>query len=94
MAGIEYDPLKDVINQRKHGLPLELAELLFYGPFIEEVDDRHDYGETRFVATGPIAAAGDRVFVVVYMWRDNIRRIINFRKANDREIRKYRSGIA
>lgn len=94
MAAIEYDPVKDEENRDKHGLPLALAELLFHGPFIEEVDGRHDYGETRFVATGPIAAAGDRIFVVVYTWRDTIRRIISFRKANDREVGKYRSGIA
>jgi uncharacterized DUF497 family protein len=94
MAAIEYDPVKDDENRRKHGLPLALAQLLFHGPFVEEVDDRYPYGETRIVAIGPIAAAGDRIFVVVYTWRDNIRRIINVRKANDREVRKYRSGIA
>ena len=83
---------KDDDNIRTRGLPLGAAELLFTGPFVEEEDARIDYGETRFVATGPIAALGNRIFVVVYTWRENIRRIISFRKANDREIRKYRAS--
>lgn len=73
-------------------MPFEVAELLFDGPFIEEEDSRFDYGETRFVATGPIEAFGDRIFVVVYTWRGNVRRIVSFRKANDGEIRKYQAS--
>jgi len=34
----------------EHGLPLDAAQLLFDGPFIEEEDRRSDYGETRFIA--------------------------------------------
>ena len=56
---------KDEDNIRNRGLPLGAAELLFTGPFVEEEDARIDYGETRFVATGPIAALGNRIFVVV-----------------------------
>ena len=82
---------KDEENRRKHGLPLEVAELLFDGPFIEEEDARRDYSEARFIATGPIAEFGGRIFVVVYTWRGPVRRIISFRKANDREIRRYQA---
>ena len=89
---IEFDVAKDAANQRKHDLPLGAAELLFHGPFIEEEDNRRAYGETRFIATGPIAAFDDRLFVVIYTWRDSIRRVISFRKANDREIRQYRAS--
>ena len=91
---IEYDVEKDQENRRLRGLPFAAAEFLFDGPFVEEEDLRGSYGESRFIATGPIALFGDRIFVVVYTWRDNVRRIISFRKANDREIRKYRAGIA
>lgn len=80
---------KDEENRRKHLLPLAAAALLFEGRFIEEEDSRRKYGETRFIAVGPIAAFGDRIFVVVYTWRGPIRRIISFRKANDREVRRY-----
>ena len=91
---VEFDQVKDALNQAKHKLPLRLAELVFLGPFVEEEDYREAYGETRFVATGPIASLDGRVFVVVYTWRNNTRRIISFRKANDRELRKYRTGVA
>ena len=91
---IEYDPMKNEEHLATHGLPLEFAELVFDGPFVEEEDRRRDYGETRFIATGPIMVFDDRIFVVVYVWREGVRRIVSFRKANDREVRKYRSNIA
>jgi uncharacterized protein len=90
----EWDPMKEADNRQKHGFPFDFAPLIFDGPFIEEEDSRQDYGETRFTATGPIDELGGRICVVVYMWRKNVRRIISFRKANDREVRKYRSHHA
>jgi uncharacterized DUF497 family protein len=90
---VEFDPVKDAANVKRRGLAMRFAALLFEGPFIEEEDRRTDYGETRIVATGPIAEFGDRLFIVIYAWRGGRRRIISFRKANDREIRKYRAGI-
>lgn len=94
MEAFEFDPVKEAENQRKHGLLFDLAPLLFEGPFIEEEDRRYAYGETRLIATGPIAEFGDRICVVVYTWRAGARRIINFRKANDRELRKYQASVA
>lgn len=94
MEEVEFDPVKDAENIEERGLSLALAALLFDGPFIEEQDERRDYGETRFIGTGPIAELGDRLFVVVYTWREGVRRIISFRKANDREIRKYQASVA
>ncbi len=68
MEDVEFDPVKNEENIRTRGLPLDAAILLFDGPYIEEQDDRGDYGETRFIATGPIEPFGDRIFVVVYTW--------------------------
>lgn len=89
---VELDPVKDEINKAKHGLPLDLASQMFDRDFVEEQDDRFDYGETRFVATGPVAALDDRICVVVYTWRGAARRLISFRKANDEEIARYRES--
>ena len=89
---LEVDETKAAANLMKHGLPLEAGEFLFDGPFVEEEDRRADYGENRFVATGPVAQFGDRLCVAVYTWRGPIRRIISFRKANDREIQKYQAS--
>ena len=90
---IEFDALKNEINLARHDLPLAAAQLLFEGPYVEEEDRRRDYGETRFIATGPVTEFGGRVHVVVYVWRNGVRRTISFRKANDREVRKYRAGL-
>ena len=94
MGEVEFDPVKDAENQQKHGLPLNFAPLVFEGPFIEEEDRRYDYGETRIVATGPIELFDGRICVVVYTWRDGMRRIISFRKANDKEVGKYQESVA
>ena len=91
---IEFDPVKDRANIEERGLSFRLAEFLFDGPFIEEEDARRAYGEPRFIATGPIAILDGRIFVVAYTWRGAARRIISFRKANDRETRRYRQNIA
>jgi uncharacterized protein len=90
---VEFDPVKDAENRERRGLPLDFAALVFDGPYVEEEDRRVDYGETRIVATGPIDEFGGRICVVVYTWREAVRRIISFRKANDKEIRKYQASI-
>jgi uncharacterized protein len=55
----------------------------------ELVDNRRDYDETRIRCLGEIDG---RVYVVVYTWRGENRRIISARKANARETRTYRAG--
>ena len=92
MSDFELDPVKDGINKRKHGLPLDLGIQVFDRHFIEEQDVRINYGEARFVAMGPVAAMADRICVVVYTWRSAKRRLISFRKANDEEIARYRAS--
>ena len=89
---VEFDPDKDAANRRKHGLMLDLGSEIFDRLFIEEEDDRFDYGETRFVAIGPVRSLNDRVCAVVYVWRGTERRLISFRKANDREVSRYRAS--
>ena len=93
MNEVEWDDVKDADNLAKRGLPLRYGALLFDGPFVEEEDARKDYGESRFKAVGPIPEFADRIFVVIYTWRENKRRIISFRKANDREIREYQENV-
>jgi uncharacterized protein len=51
-----------------------------------EVDDRSDYGETRYKLYGRVAG---RLFVVTYTMRAGVHRIISARKANKRETRRY-----
>lgn len=49
---IEFDPLKNGINQAKHGISLQAASDFEWETALEREDDRFDYGEVRFVAIG------------------------------------------
>lgn len=82
---IEYDPAKEQLNRRNHGLGFERADALFDGFRIDDEDDREDYGETRYVSLGRI---GRQVVVCVWTPRADKARIISLRKADkdEREI--------
>jgi uncharacterized DUF497 family protein len=49
-------------------------------------DDRMDYGEPRFIVVGFLQ---QRMMVLVYTPRNEVKHIISMRKANEREIKKY-----
>ena len=53
---------------------------------IELLDDRHDYGEERYVLIG---MSDSRVLVIAYTEREARRRIISARKAEPNERRYY-----
>jgi len=83
---IEYDPAKDAINRRKHGISLGEASH-FDWDMAEIVEDaRYDYGEQRFKATGMI---GSDVYVAIYCDREGATRVISLRKAEKYEVRNY-----
>lgn len=83
---IEFDLAKDAANFAVHGVSLAAAEELLGGLTVERIDDRVDYGETRVIALGEIAA---RVFVCVYTRRGETFRPISLRPANRKERRVY-----
>lgn len=88
---ITWDAAKDRANRDRHGLAFEDARLVFEGPTVTFVDDRHDYGETRLVTLGLLAG---RTVVVVHAPRRDTTRIISMRKANEREQAAYRERLA
>lgn len=83
---IDFDPEKDATNLSKHGVSLAAAARLDWDAALAWIDDRTDYGEMRIVALAPI---GDRLFFVVFVDRENSRRIISLRRANRREVNHY-----
>lgn len=91
---IDFDVAKDQANILKHGLPLGAAALLFDGPYIEERgrSPQELRGNPLHRIRSDRAVFGNRIFVVIYTWRDGVRRVISFRKANDREVRKYQAS--
>ncbi len=63
---------------------------LFAGPVFEFSDNRGQYGEDRRICIGFLDG---RMIVIVYVDRYDERRIISMRKANEREIRRYREKL-
>jgi uncharacterized protein len=83
---IEFDPAKDRINQEKHGVSLAAAADIDLESAIVIEDRRFNYGETRFIAYGPIDG---RLHVLWFTMRVNVLRAIGLRRANRRERIRY-----
>ncbi len=83
---ITFDEAKDVLNKVKHGLSLTEATKLEWDDAVIWQDTRRDYGEARMIALGTI---DERLYCVVYVDREDVRRIISLRKANQREFDDY-----
>ncbi|MGD0548532.1 MAG: BrnT family toxin [Terracidiphilus sp.] len=91
-----WDPAKDLLNKRKHGLSLEDGIAALEDPGRDFwFDDRFDYGEERIVTMG----RGKRSLLVVVSTEvvslaegDEIIRIISVREANKREYHKFYFG--
>jgi hypothetical protein len=86
-AEIIFDPAKNDANVRERGLPFSLVRDEFdWATALIGEDTRKDYGERRCEALGFV---GRRLHVVVYAPAANSVRVISFRKANKREVKKY-----
>ncbi len=87
---IEFDPAKDAIDRRKHGLSLADAAWFAIDAAAVVPDERFAYGDNRFRAYGLI---GTRMHMLVFTMRGEMLRTISLRKANKREIRIYGGKI-
>lgn len=85
-----YDPAKREITLAMRGLDFEDAAEVFAGITFDRRDDRHDYGEERFITVGWLRG---RMVVLVWTPRGDTRHIISMRKANDREQARYRTHM-
>lgn len=83
---ISFDPAKNEWNIRVRGLPFDAAAHFDFETAVYAIDDRRDYGETRYVALGML---GDRLHVLCFVEIEDGIRIISFRKANAREVKRY-----
>lgn len=90
----EWDPNKNEINKRKHGLSFETAREVFYDEFAVLFDDPdHSEYEDRFLIIGSIRT--EQICIVSHCYRDheNVIRIISARKATKMEKQAYLEGI-
>lgn len=84
---IEFDPAKDERNIAEHGLSF----VNFTGFDAEPIvvtDDRFDYGEVRYRAFGRIGGKGH---CLVFTLRGETMRLISFRRAHEKEMRRHGS---
>lgn len=88
---ITYDPTKDERNIRERGLSFERARDFDFGTAVLAVDNRRDYGETRLVSLGYLDG---RLHVLCFVETAAGIRVISFRRANAREVRRYESAQA
>jgi len=86
---IEFDPAKSEKNSKERGLPFDMAHDFDWQTAHYAEDTRREYPERRFVAVGFLA---DRLHVLCFTPIAGGVRIVSFRKANQREIKRYETA--
>lgn len=90
----EWDPNKNEINKKKHGLSFETAKEVFYDEFAILFDDPdHSIDEDRFLIIG--ATRTEQICIVSHCYRDaeDTIRIISARRATKNERQAYLDRI-
>jgi uncharacterized protein len=88
----EWDPLKNEMNQRKHGVSFEEAREVFDDPLhIALLDERFTYYEERWVSIGRTRKR--KIVVAAHLYfdgeGDEVIRIVSAREATRNERRQY-----
>ena len=79
---IEFDQAKREKTLDERDLDIARSDEIFSGVHFTAQDSRKDYTEDRFITMGNL---DNRLVVLVWTPRDEVRRVISMRKANDRE---------
>lgn len=87
---IEFDTTKREKTLLERGLDYADSGKVIEGLHFNARGDRFDYGEDRFIAVGLL---DERTVVIVWTPRQDARRIISMRYANDREINRYKEHL-
>lgn len=88
----EWDENKNVENITKHGLDFNDVWQVFDAPMLVNIDNREDYGETRFIGIGFL-----KNFIVVIVFTESDEqtiRVISLRKALKYEREQFEEYIA
>ncbi|MDR2875415.1 MAG: BrnT family toxin [Methylobacillus sp.] len=83
---IEFDPIKNEENIRVRKLDFAQAANFDFSSALIAEDTRKAYPERRFQALGFL---GERLHMLVFTPIDGGIRVISFRRANPREVRRY-----
>lgn len=83
---IEFDPIKNIANQTKHGVSLALGSELDWDAALVWIDERYGYDEVRMIALAPKT---NTLYYVAFVDRGETRRIISLRHATRSEVTHY-----
>ena len=83
----EWDSLKASANLQKHGISFETACEVFHDPFVQVVDEEVVDAEVREAAIG--MTVDWRLVYVVYVFREEVVRIISARLVAKVERKQY-----
>jgi uncharacterized protein len=86
----EWDEAKREANLRKHRIDFVTVEKVLTGETVSYLDERFDYGETRFVTLGLLDG---NVVAVVHTITEEVIRVISVRKAMKNEEESYFKDI-
>lgn len=87
---ITYDPAKNARNIAERGLSFDQAGAFDFETALFWIDTRKVYPEVRISALGRVAG---RVHSLVFVETAQGIRVISFRKANAREVRRYEQAM-
>ena len=74
ISNFEWDPNKDHLNRKKHGIPFGVAQFVFFDPKrVVAKDLFHSVHEQRYYCVGRV---GDGIMTVRFTYRDGKIRII------------------
>mgnify|MGYP000882022155 CR=1 FL=1 len=88
----EWDPDKDITNQRKHGISFSEAKDIFDDPLqLSILDQRFSYFEERWITIGQTKKAHVLVVANLFFNKDGeeVIRLISAREATANERRQY-----
>ncbi|SJM94969.1 conserved hypothetical protein [Crenothrix polyspora] len=83
---INFDAVKNEKNIQERGLSFERVAEFDFETAQFDIDKRHNYGETRYRAMGFL---DKRLHSLIFVEIIGGIRVISFRKANKREIKRY-----
>ena len=83
---IDFDPIKNEKNIRERGIPFERVAEVDFNTALVFPDTRKEYGETRYIA---LCYLDQRLHVLCFTETETGIRVISFRKANEREAKRY-----
>ena len=93
MIEFAWDPVKNMLNQRKHGISFEEPMTVFFDEeALLEFDELHSDEEERFRILGR-SSHGNILIVVHCVREESLIRIISSRKATPNERKGYERSL-